>query len=371
VSRYIDEHRDRFGVEPICRALGVSASAYYQRATGQRSAREVEDERLLEMIRTTHKKNFEAYGYRRMWKALRRLGESAPRCRVQRLMRKAGIRGAKRRGKPWRTTKPDPNAQRPRDLVQRNFTAPAPNRLWVGDFTHLRCWEGVVYFSFIIDVFSRMVVGWQLAAYMRTTLVLDALRMALGLREPGADFRLVAHTDAGSQYTSADYTQVLDDHEVLASIGTVGDALDNALAESFVDSYKTELIADRVWRSRAQLELATVAYIGWFNHDRLHESLGDIPPVEFEQLHALELALHDSVEVNGSVAAISPRAAGRLTTRRLSTAGFDLVATGLVLAENALVVQTPGRAQAATQALEERTATAGLCAAQYETLAGE
>ena len=202
-------------------------------------------------------------------------------------MRAAGIEGAKRRGKPWRTTRPDPKATRRPDLVRRDFTAPAPNRLWVGDFTYLRCWEGIVYFAFILDVFSRMIVGWQLAANMRTDLVLDALRMALGLRAPGADFQLVSHTDAGSQYTSFDYTQVLDDHEVLASIGTVGDALDNALAESFVDSYKTELIADRVWRSRAQLELATVEYVGWFNHERLHEALGDIPPIEFEQHHAL------------------------------------------------------------------------------------
>lgn len=365
MSRYIDEHRGRFGVEPICRALGVSASAYYQRATGGRSAREVEDERLLGVIRVTHKKNFEAYGYRRMWKALRRLGESAPRCRVQRLMRAAGIRGAKRRGKPWRTTKPDRGAQRPRDLVKRNFTAPAPNRLWVGDFTHLRCWEGVVYFSFIIDVFSRMLVGWQLAANMRTTLVLDALRMALGLREPGADFRLVAHTDAGSQYTSADYTQVLDDHRVLASIGSVGDCYDNALAESFVDSYKTELIADRVWRTRSQLELATVEYISWFNHDRLHEALGDIPPVEYEQLHALEPALQDSVEVNRSVAAISPTAADGLRTRRVSAVDVDSAGQGLVLAENAPDAPTP-RARTAPQALEVRQALAGLCAIRSE-----
>jgi transposase InsO family protein len=201
-------------------------------------------------------------------------------------MRSHGIQGAKRRGKPWRTTKPDPNAQRRPDLVNRDFTAREPNRLWVGDLSYLRCWEGVVYFAFIIDVFSRRVVGWQLAAHMRTDLVLDALRMALGTREPGADFRLVAHTDRGSQYTSADYTQVLDDHRVLASVGSVGDAYDNALAESFVDSFKTELIADRVWRTRAQLELAVVEYISWFNHDRLHESLGDIPPVEFETLAA-------------------------------------------------------------------------------------
>jgi putative transposase len=265
---FIDGHRDRFGVEPICRVLGVSASAYYHRARGERSARQLADERLLEVIRDTHKANYEAYGYRRTWKALRRAGETAPRCQVQRLMRAHGIQGAKRRGKPWRTTKADPLAQRRPDLVQRQFTAQEPNRLWVGDLSYLRCWEGVVYFAFVIDVFSRRVVGWQLASHMSTDLVLDALRMALGTREHGADFRLVAHTDRGSQYTSADYTQVLDDHRVLASVGSVGDALDNALAESFVDSFKTELIADRVWRSRMQLELAVVEYIAWFNHDR-------------------------------------------------------------------------------------------------------
>jgi putative transposase len=346
VSRYIEEHRGRFGVEPICRTLGVSASAYYQRRSGVRSARSVEDERLLGVIRATHKKNFEAYGYRRMWKALGRAGERAARCRVQRLMAANGIQGAKRRGKPWRTTKPDPNASRPRDLVRRDFTASAPNRLWVGDFTHLRCWEGVSYLAFIIDVFSRMVVGWQLASHMRTNLVLDALRMALGLREPGADFQLVAHTDAGSQYTSGDYTQMLDDHEVLRSIGTVGDALDNALAESWVDSIKTELIADRVWRTRAQLELDAVEYIGWFNHQRLHEALGDIPPVEFEQLHQARQAL---ISGNGSVAALSPRAAERLTTRRLEPARVEIGLERLMPSENGLVAQAL-LAQAAPQA---------------------
>jgi putative transposase len=238
VSAFIDQRREDFGVEPICETLGVSASAYYRRATGERSARVVEGERLLSVIRQTHKENYEAYGYRRVWKALERAGEHVPRCQVQRLMSSHGIQGAKRRGKPWRTTKADPEAVRPSDLVKRDFTAIAPNRLWVGDFRYLRCWEGVLYFSFVIDVFSRMVVGWRLANNMRKTLVLDALRMALGTREPGADFQLICHTDAGSRYTSGDYTQVLDDHEVLRSIGTVGDALDNALSESFVDSYK-------------------------------------------------------------------------------------------------------------------------------------
>lgn len=199
MSAFIDAHRDRFGVEPICRVLGVSASAYYHRASGVRSARSVADQRLLARIRQVHGANYEAYGYRRTWKALRRAGETAPRCQVQRLMREHGIRGAKRRGRPWRTTTPDPDAHRRADLVNRQFTAPAPDRLWVGDFTYLRCWQGTVFFAFVIDVYSRRVVGWQLASHMRTDLVLDALRIALGTRQVGADSRLVAHTDRGSQ----------------------------------------------------------------------------------------------------------------------------------------------------------------------------
>ena len=266
MSAFIDEHRERFGVGPICQTLGVSASAYYQRATGERSARSVEDERLTARIRAVHKENFECYGYPRAWHELRRQGEQVGRDQVARLMRQEGIRGAKRRGKPWRTTIADPEAQKRPDLVKRDFTATAPDRLWVGDLTYLRWWEGRMYFAFLIDVFSRMVVGWQIATHMRCDLVLDALRMALGTRRPGADVQLVAHTDRGSQYTAEDYTQVLDDHLVLASVGSVGDCYDNALSESFLDSYKTELIADRVWRTNAQLELETVTYVGWFNH---------------------------------------------------------------------------------------------------------
>jgi putative transposase len=285
VSRCIDEHRGRFGVEPICRTLGVSASAYYQRATGARSVRSVEDERLLGRIREVHERNSFAYGYRRMWRALARAGETVGRDHVKRLMRSHGIQGAKRRGKPWRTARPDPAARRRPDLVGRNFTVEGPDRLWVADLSFLRCWEGLVFFAFVLDAFSRRVVGWQLASHMRTTLVLDALRMALGTRRPGADVALVHHSDRGSQYTSIDHTQTLTDHDVLASVGSVGDAYDNALAESFVDSFKTELIADRVWKTRTQLELAVVEYIGWFNRDRLHESLGHLPPAEFEALH--------------------------------------------------------------------------------------
>ena len=286
MSVFVDEHRARFGVEPICRALGVSASAYYERASGHRSARSLEDERLLELIREIHAANYYAYGSWRMWKALQRAGEQVGRGRVERLMRTHGIRGAKRRGKPWRTTIANPATPARPDLVQRDFTAAEPNELWCADFTYLRCWEGVVFFAFVIDVYSRMVVGWQFADHMRTDLVLDALKMALHLRGPGADVELVHHSDAGGQYLSYDYSQTLDDHHVLASIGSVGDAYDNALAESFVDSFKTELIRDRVWKTRSQLELAIVEYVAWFNNERLHTSLDGVPPAEHEHAHA-------------------------------------------------------------------------------------
>jgi hypothetical protein len=199
VSRFIDEHRGRFGVEPICRILGVSASAHDQRITGQRSARAVGDERLLKEIERVHAANYHCYGYRRTWLALRRDGIEVGRDRIKRLMRAHGIQGAKRRGKPWRTTVVDPAAVRPPDRVNRDFTAAGPDRLWVADFCYLRCWEGVVFFAFVIDVWSRRVVGWQLAGHMRTDLVLDALRMALARRRTGADVELVHHSDAGSQ----------------------------------------------------------------------------------------------------------------------------------------------------------------------------
>ena len=285
MSAFIEDRKAAgFAVELTCRTLGVSQSAYYRRRSGDRSARAVEDDRLLARIEQLHEANYCAYGYRRMWKAMRRAGETVGRDHVKRLMRDNDIQGAKRRGKPWRTTTPDPAATRPPDLVQRDFSATTPDALWLADFTYLRCWEGVVFFSFVIDAFSRRIVGWQFASNMRTDLVLDALRMALTRRAAGADVELVHHSDAGSQYTSHDFAQALDDHDVLASIGSVGDAYDNAMAESFVDSFKTELISDRVWRTRTQLELAIVEYVGWFNTTRLHESLGDLPPAEFETL---------------------------------------------------------------------------------------
>jgi putative transposase len=264
-------------------------SAYHQRAKGARSAREIEDERLLAVIRQTHADNYEAYGSRRMWKQLRRDGETVGRGRVERLMSRNGIVGAKRRGKPWRTTIPSDQPVRAPDLLQRDFTASRPNERWCADFTYLRCWTGVVFLSFVIDVYSRMIVGWQLAGHMRESLVEDALQMAVATRgiDRGAP-PLIFHSDHGSQYTSGDFTAALRSHGLHASLGSVGDAYDNALAESFVDSFKTELIADRVWRTHDELEFAVARWIGWYNGRRLHSSLGDVPPVEFEALHALQ-----------------------------------------------------------------------------------
>ena len=236
----------------------------------------------------------------------------------------------------------------------------------MGDFTYLRCWEGKLYFSFVIDVFSRRIVGWQLASHMRTDLVLDALRMALGTRQPGADFTLVTHTDQGSQYTSYDCTQVIDDHRVLASVGSVGDAYDNAMAESFVDSFKTELIKDRVWRTRTQLELAILEYVDWFNNRRLHKSLDDIPPVEFETNWAAAAAT-TTISADPSVAVTSARPSEPLTTRRPHP---DRVATGVLArsqvesdaecaAENGSW-EEPGPRQDRTQPPSRRQLPAGL-----------
>ncbi len=247
MSAFIESQKAAgFAVELVCRTLGVSRSAFYERASGRRSARTVTDERLVAVIKHVHEENFEAYGYRKLHLALRRRGIDVGRDRVKRLMRTHGIQGAKRRGKRWKTTTPDPHGGRRADLVERDFTASRPDELYVADLTYLRCWEGVVFLAFVIDVYSRRVVGWQLAPHMRASLVCDALRMAVFTRRRGADVALVHHSDRGSQYTSIEFAQLLDDYDVLQSVGSVGDALDNALAESFVDTLKTELIADRV-----------------------------------------------------------------------------------------------------------------------------
>jgi len=286
VSAFIDAHRQDFGVEFICRTIGTSPSAYYQRAKGEPSARGVEDTRLLGEIRRVHAENYEAYGSRRTWKAMLREGETVGRGRVERLMSRNAIVGAKRRGKPWRTTIAGDQPVSAPDLLQRDFTASRPNERWCADFTYLRCWTGVVFLSFVIDVYSRLLVGWQLAGHMRESLVEDALQMAVATRRIDPRQVLIFHSDHGSQYTSRDFTAALRGHGIHASLGSVGDAYDNALAESFVDTFKTELLADRVWQTRDQLEFEVARWIGWYNQRRLHSSIGDIPPDEFEAIHA-------------------------------------------------------------------------------------
>jgi len=306
VSAFVEQRRADFGVELICRTLGVSASAYYERASGRRSAREIDDERLLGVIRAVHKESYEAYGYRRMWKELLRRGELVARCQVQRLMAANAIQGAKRRGRPWRTTVADPDAERRPDLVERDFTASEPGELVVADFTYVRCWQGLVFFAFVLDVFSRMIVGWQLAAHMRAELVVDALQMALGTRKQLGHVELVHHSDRGSQYTSDELNVVMGAAGVLASVGSTGDCFDNAMAESLVDTYKTELIADRVWRSATEVELGTLGWVGWYNNVRLHGELGDIPPIEYEQNALAAVAARPTERSAGGLSHSSP-----------------------------------------------------------------
>jgi putative transposase len=281
VTRYIDAYRDRFGVEPICRALQVAPSSYYAARSRPPSARAVGDAELAPKILKVFNDNYQVYGARKLWRQLRREGELVGRDRVARLMRTLGIAGAVR-GKPRRTTIPDPAAARAPDLVNRQFTATRPNQLWVSDFTYLVSWSGTVYVAFVIDVFSRLIVGWRAAASMRTELVLDALEMAIW-RRAGVLDGLVCHADAGSQYTSLRYTTRLAEIGAAPSIGTVGDSYDNSLAESTIGLFKTELIRRHgPWRTLEEVELATLGYIDWFNHHRLHGEIGDIPPAELE-----------------------------------------------------------------------------------------
>ena len=300
MSAFIEQRKALgFAVALTCRSIGTSPSAYYQRATGELSARATEDQRLLVQIRRVYRANYEAYGSLRVWKALRREGIEVGRGRVERLMAANGLVGAKRRGRAWKTTIADPDGCVRPDLVNRDFSAIRPDALWIADFSYLRSWEGVGFFSFVLDVYSRRCVGWQLSSNMRTDLVLDALRMALGSRRHGADLQLVHHSDRGSQYTSFDFTQALADNDVLGSLGSTGDAYDNAMAESFVDSFKTELIRDRVWKTRTQLELAVVEWVGWYNHDRLHSALDHVPPVEYEALYARQDDTSPSLIMSG------------------------------------------------------------------------
>jgi putative transposase len=292
VVDFIDDHRDRFGVEPICRVLSehevkIAPSTYYAHRCRPASARSLRDAALLVEIVRVHsdpKIGRGLYGARKVWHQLRREGIEVARCTVERLMGSVGLQGI-RRGRSFVTTKSDPAASRPPDLVDRDFTAARPNQLWVVDFTYVPTWSGMAFTAFVTDVFSRRIVGWRTAASMPTELPLDALEMALWTRSRAGELvqGVVHHSDAGSQYTSIRYANRLLDAGALASIGTVGDSFDNALAESTIGLYKTECVRhEGPWRGVDDLELATLNWVHWFNESRLHSSIGNLPPVEYE-----------------------------------------------------------------------------------------
>ncbi len=298
--RFIDEHAAhtsggrRWGVESICivlTELGVSIapSTYYdaRRARAEPSPAARRDQRLAGEVARVHRDNYGVYGARKVWAQLNREGFEVARCTVERLMRAQGLAGV-RRGRQVRTTVPS-DGQRARDLVGREFNPPAPDRLWVADFTYVATWSGMVYVAFVIDAYSRRILGWRAATTMRTSLVLDALEQAVWTREQqGVDElgELVHHSDAGSQYTSIAFTERLAEAGAAPSVGSVGDAYDNALAESTIGLFKTELIKPRApWRTVEQVEIATLEWVDWFNHRRLHSTCGDIPPAELEAAH--------------------------------------------------------------------------------------
>lgn len=281
---FIDVHRDEFGVEPICQELPIAPATYYAARVRQPSARARRDSELLVHIQREHRDNYGVYGARKMHAHLNRQGVTVARCTVERLMRHAGLRGISRSKGP-RTTIPNPG-RHPDDLVNRHFKAAAPNCLWVADITYVRTLSGWAYAAFVMDVFSRRVVGWQVASHLRTELALDALEMGLWaqIRARRDLSTLIHHSDRGVQYQAIRYTERLAQAGAVASVGSRGDSYDNALAEGFNSLFKAELIRNKgPWRTLTDLEIAVAEYIDWFNHQRLHTEIGMIPPVEAEQ----------------------------------------------------------------------------------------
>lgn len=323
---FIDANKDdvvegsRLGVEPICEVLQVASSTYYAARDRVPSARAQRDAELVPRLVKLWKANYEVYGSRKLWKAARRSGIEIGRDQTARLMRRAGIQGAQRT-KRVRTTRRDPAATgRHPDLVNRQFRATRPNELWVTDLTFVATWAGVAYVCFIVDAFSRMIVGWCVAGHMRTPMVLDAIEMARWARgHHHADLR--CHSDAGSQFTSVRYGERLAEIGATPSIGTVGDSFDNALAETVNGSYKTELIRGPArtgpWKTIEEVELATLGWVHWHNHQRLHGYLDDLPPAEFEALHASHSRLQTPDPGDLPVTEPTRRAADRLPERQL------------------------------------------------------
>ena len=282
---FIDAHRGRFGVEPTCRVLQVAPSAYYAAKRRPPSARRRRDEALKpEVLRVWRESMGGVYGADKVWAQLNREGTRVARCTVERLMRELGISGV-RRGRPKRTTVPAEVTARPGDLVERQFTAPAPNRLWVADLTYVRTWSGFVYVAFVIDVYARSIVGWQASTSLRTDLALDALEQAMWARTRAGQSLdgLIHHSDRGVQYLAIRYTDRLGAAGAVSSVGTAGDSYDNALAETTIGLYKAELVHRRgPWRSVDDLELATLEWVDWWNHRRLHSACQMTPPAEHE-----------------------------------------------------------------------------------------
>ncbi len=294
---FVEAHRAAYGVEPICAQLPIAPSTYYtaraRAADPTRLPPRVRRDRALTgEIQRVYDTHFQVYGARKVWRQLQREAIPVARCTVERLMRTRGLHGAVR-GRTCRTTVRAASAAHPADLVQRQFTATRPNQLWVADFTYVATWAGVVYVAFVIDAYARRIVGWRVATSMRTALVLDALEQALWARPETAG--LVHHSDRGSQYLSIHYTARLAEAGVAASVGRVGDAYDNALAETIIGLYKTEVIRRRgPWRQREAVEYATLEWVDWFNHRRLLGPIGHVPPAECEtayQRHQAESAV--------------------------------------------------------------------------------
>ncbi len=292
---FIDEHRDAFGVEPICKVLRIAPSGYRRYAAQQRNpalrcARAQRDDSLIPHIERVWVANLQVYGADKVWKQLNREGIGVARCTVERLMNRLGLRGVIR-GKVVRTTVGDTAAPCPLDRVNRQFTASRPNQLWVADFTYVSTWQGWLYVAFVIDVFARRIVGWRVSRSMHTDFVLDALEQALYARQPEREDALIHHSDRGSQYVSIRYSERLAEAGIEPSVGSKGDSYDNALAETINGLYKAELIHRRApWKTWEAVELATLEWVSWFNHHRLLEPIGYIPPAEAEANYYRQLA---------------------------------------------------------------------------------
>jgi putative transposase len=292
---FIDDYRDVYGVEPICKVLPIAPSTYYahraqRRDPDRRSCRAQRDEVLRPEVTRVFAQNFEVYGVRKVWRQLMREGVDVARCTVERLMRELGLQGIIR-GKPARTTIQDKAAPCPLDHVNRVFYAPAPDRLWLSDFTYVSTWSGFVYVAFVIDAYARRIVGWRVSRTAHASFVLDALEQALHKRRPASKAGLIHHSDRGSQYVSIRYTERLAEAGIEPSVGSVGDSYDNALAETINGLYKAELIHRRgPWRSFEAVEFATLTWVDWFNNRRLLEPIGNIPPAEAEERYYASLA---------------------------------------------------------------------------------